>query len=117
MHLAGLDRKPFIDGRSLEPLLDRDPKTGENWRTAVGIEWLGPQDDPRRYYGVRTSSGEKYVYHTATGEEEYYDLRDDPYELENRAYDLAKAGRVSELKARAQELLECRADGCRAAER
>jgi N-acetylglucosamine-6-sulfatase len=116
-HLAGLGRKPFFDGRSLKPLLDRDPETGKNWRSAVGIEWLGREDSPRRYYGVRTASGEKYVYHTATGEEEYYDLRDDPYELENKAYDPAKAGRVSKLKARAQELLECHADGCRAAEK
>ncbi len=117
MHLAGLDPKPFFDGRSLMPLLDRDPKTGEHWRTALGIEWLGPLDNARRYYGVRTASGEKYVYHTTNGEEEYYDLRDDPYELENEAYEPSRARRMSELKARAQELLECRADGCRTAER
>ena len=117
MHLAGLYRKSFFDSRSLMPLLDSDPETGKTWRTTVGIEWLRPEDSPKRYYGLRTASVEKYIYHTATSEEEYYDLRDDPYELENKAYDPSKAGRVSELKVRAQELLECRADGCRTAER
>jgi N-acetylglucosamine-6-sulfatase len=117
MNFAKLPKKAFFDGRSLRPVAVRSPATGTNWRTATGIEWLGPQDDPKRYYGVRTASGEKYVYHTATGEEEYYDLSVDPYELENKADDPAVAGRVSALKVRADRLLGCRADECWAQEK
>lgn len=117
MHFAKLKRKAFFDGRSLKPVAVRASASATDWRSSTGIEWLGPQDHPKRYYGVRTASGEKYVYHTATGEEEYYDLRSDPYELENRANDPTKAERVSELKALARKILECHADGCRSAER
>jgi N-acetylglucosamine-6-sulfatase len=118
MDFAGAKEKPFFDGRSLKPLVDSKPSS--TWRTAVGIEYLANTKDKngRRipFYGVRTAEGEKYVYYPTTGEEEYYDLKTDPYELHNGASDPANAGRVAALAKMAKRIRSCSGDSCRAAE-
>ena len=73
------------DGRSIVPLLaDRDRR----WRKRLLLEWRGSNRhaesdiDVPRFWGLRTRRY-KYVEYR-TGERELYDLRRDPYELENR---------------------------------
>jgi hypothetical protein len=45
-------------------------------------------------------------------EHEYYQLREDPYELEN-AYRSANPNRIEELRARLRALESCSGVGCR----
>jgi arylsulfatase A-like enzyme len=75
---------PGVDGRSLLPLLDG---SGTVRRSTILIEGLalerpGGASVPS-FCGVRTSS--RVFVHYATGEDEYYALRTDPYELKNKA--------------------------------
>jgi len=104
--LAGAEFQ--ADGRSLAPLLggDEDP----SWRTSVLLERLPTQ---RGYQAVRTET-HKYVEYN-NGETELYDLRADPYELDN-IYESADASLVEDLKARLEALRDCYEEGCWEAE-
>ena len=63
------------------------------------------------FYGVKTS---KYKYvHWSFGEIELYDMKKDPYELENIANDPDMAGVVSSLEKKAAKLSECKGKTCR----
>jgi N-acetylglucosamine-6-sulfatase len=92
----------FVDGRSLAPLLGRDPPTGPDWRTAI----LNERDKRRlsvipNYEVVRTKT---YTYvRWMTGERELYNLQEDPYELEN-IEDVADPVLVARLKTRLRML-------------
>ena len=67
------------DGASLLPLLAKGKAA---WRSSFLLEHLGDHDSGApTFCGVRTTTL-VYVYY-ATGEEELYDLRTDPYELSN----------------------------------
>jgi len=79
------------------PLLDG---TATTWRTDFLIEH---QDTGFAAYCAVRSATELYVRYT-TGEQEYYDLPTDPWQLTNRAGDPTVAGRVAALRARAVEL-------------
>lgn len=89
---------PGAEGTSLLPLL-----RGQNgpWRDQFLIEHLnaasvGAKDPVPTYCALRTRT-ELYVAYE-TGEEELYDLRDDPYQLRNRSSDPAMRERVEELR-------------------
>jgi len=128
------------DGRSLKPLLGgEDPSS---WRSSVLFEKLelqesgeeekdeakdkkgkgkekkgpGGQGGPggsSRFQAVRTET-HKYVEHN-NGETELYDLRADPYELDN-IYESADPSLLEDLKARLEALRSCSEEGCREAE-
>ncbi len=95
--LAGVSA-PGVEGRSLVPLL-----TGAtaSWRTDFLVEHTTTSPVPA-YCAVRTAS-ELYAAYTA-GDQEYYDLATDPWQLSNRITDPAVAARVTALRARAQQL-------------
>jgi N-acetylglucosamine-6-sulfatase len=105
----------FVDGRSsLAPLLQQDPPTGSDWRTAIQNE----QDQKQRFHipdyeAVRTKT-HTYV-RWKTGERELYDLQKDPYELEN-VNDKADPLTLARFKTRLQMLSLCRGSACRASE-
>jgi arylsulfatase A-like enzyme len=104
----------FVDGRSFAPLLRKDPPSDSAWRTAV----LNEQHPKQRfripdYEAVRTDT-QTYV-RWETGERELYDLRRDPYELENVS-DAADPLTLSRFKTLADLLSGCRGSSCRAAE-
>lgn len=88
-----------VDGRSLLPLL-RDPSAP--WRDALVLEMLKDSEGDR-FDAIRTADW-KYVRYP-NGEEELYDERSDPYELDNRAGDPALAAEKAALAQRLDELI------------
>ena len=117
LDLAGAP-KPQIDasdGRSLTPLLHAASGKGPPWRESILIEHFGGGSPfrVRSYSGLR-SRDETYVEY-ASGEKEYYDLRQDPYQLQNRAASLSRE-RLAKLSASVSALKACAAAQCRAAE-
>ncbi len=92
--LAGIAPGEGIDGGTLLPLL-RDGS--EARRTdEVFVEWVGDEHVPA--WRELRLPGWAYV-ELATGERELYDLRRDPYQLENLADDPARAALVGRLSA------------------
>jgi N-acetylglucosamine-6-sulfatase len=110
LDLAGVKVPSWMDGRSLSPFFDGSAP--DRWRTALLIENMGgPGKIPRPpYSGVRYQE-EVYVEY-ADGEKEYYDLKTDPYQLENRPEDASQA-----MKDKLAALKECAGDNCRKADR
>lgn len=89
---------PGAEGMSLLPLL-ANPTIP--WRTDFLIEHLVANGIPT-YCAVRNAG---YIYvDYSTGERELYDLRADPYELDNRAYDPAYASIEAAMRARLLQL-------------
>ncbi|MDQ3670039.1 MAG: sulfatase-like hydrolase/transferase [Actinomycetota bacterium] len=98
--LAGASRPP-TDGQSLVPLLSSTPTS---WRSDFLIEnvrhraiWPSPT-----YCAVRSA---RYLYASyETGDEELYDLRADPYQMNNAAADPGYATILAARRARLEEL-------------
>jgi N-acetylglucosamine-6-sulfatase len=105
--LAGI---PFpADGRSLLPLMRGAPPS---WRSSVLLEGFVGKED-RVYTAVRT---ERYKYvEYGNGEEELYNLQNDPYELES-LHETADPSLMEDLRGRLEALRECSGNGCREAE-
>jgi arylsulfatase A-like enzyme len=94
--LAGVAHPP-TDGSSLVPLLrGEDPP----WRDALLLEHLGGGTPVPSYCGVRTADA-MYVRY-GTGEEEYYDLVGDPFQLTNLA--ATPSAPLDDLRARTRAL-------------
>jgi N-acetylglucosamine-6-sulfatase len=111
MDLAGAQTPPYVDGRSLLPVLTGSATT--SWRTAILIEGRKYSADPEipvnlNYNGIRTSTS-KYVEYEG-GFRELYDLTPDadPNELTNTYYsaDPTVPPRPA-LKARLDALKSC----------
>ena len=89
---------PHTDGRSLLPVLEGSAP----WRSDFLVEHLEGTNPVPTYCAVRSQRW-MYVRYT-TGEEELYDLRADPYELENLAADPAERQVLEGRRARLLEL-------------
>jgi N-acetylglucosamine-6-sulfatase len=135
--LAGAEPPEFVDGRSLAPLLGDDPPPIGNWRSAFLVEAATELDGPRfpmlsgdqltegwRHAsredwgrpGVEAIRTEEQLYaEYGNGEREFYDLREDPHQLDNR-YGAADPQLLMRLRGRLVALRECAAAACRAAE-
>jgi arylsulfatase A-like enzyme len=97
---AGPDHCRRMDGRSFAPLVG-GPGAWPPDRGVLSEIASGPHD----YEAVRTP---RYTYsELATGERELYDLKADPFELQNRADDPAYAATQSRLAARLALLRSC----------
>jgi arylsulfatase A-like enzyme len=94
---------PGAEGRSLLPLLGgADP--GAPWRSDFLVEHLEGTNPIPTYCAVH---GEREVYvRYATGEEELYDLRDDPFQERNRAGSPGSGPELDRLRARLAELCD-----------
>ncbi len=135
--LAGAKAPPFVDGRSLKPLLMNDPPTTREWRTALLVEAATevgfppipplsgdyvPQEEQRAPQegwgrpGLEAVRTERHLYvEYGNGERELYDLREDPYQLHNQ-YKTADPERLRGLRERLGALRGCSGAGCHAAE-
>jgi arylsulfatase A-like enzyme len=96
--LAGLPVPANTDGRSLVPLL----KGQTNWRDEVLLEgWTDDSMGPP-YQGLRAG---QYVYIENQGDQaELYDLKQDPYQLQNQIDNPAYTHLIAELQPRLRRL-------------
>jgi hypothetical protein len=104
---AGATSDRVMDGQSLMPLL-REGGENQNWRTDFLVELyhhLPPDQDGDVIKAIRTEH-EVYVEY-ASGFRELYDLRTDPYQLQN-VYATADPAHVANLSARLAELATSR---------
>ncbi|HEU5433728.1 MAG TPA: sulfatase [Thermomicrobiales bacterium] len=131
--LAGIAPPGFVDGRSIVPLLG-EGSGPEAWRTALVSENFRNSDVRRSGDGrpQRAASEEDddsatmpswkalrrardvYVEYE-TGEREFYDLAEDPDQLDNAA-GKADAATIVRLSAHLAALAQTATDACRAAE-
>ncbi len=123
---AGLAAPSFVDGRSIVPLL---AETSAPWRNAMLIEHYSGSTEPfaspfeegqrlgaRRiptYQALRTRNMTYVEYET--GERELYDVKRDPYELDN-AYARADQSTIKSLSAQLAALHSCAGKTCRSAD-
>ena len=105
--LADVHTPNYVDGRSLQPVLEGDTTA---WRSAILLEAAASYSPA--YRGIRTSDGRKYVEY-AGGKKELYNLGRDPYELRN-SYNPKSP--PATLAKRLRGLKTCAAASCRAAE-
>jgi N-acetylglucosamine-6-sulfatase len=106
------------DGMSLVPLMEdkRDfPGRGldlETYQNADTTEGEDADSPPIGYLGVRT---DRYLYaNYGTGEQELYDLRTDPFELQNQAGNPVYAPVQSALQRLLSSEADCAGKRCRA---
>lgn len=98
-----------MDGQSLTPLLGPGGET-QNWREDFLVEifrHLPPSQNGDVILGLRTEH-EVYVEYRS-GPRELYDLRTDPYQLQN-VYATADPGHIAELSQRLAELAVSQGD-------
>jgi arylsulfatase A-like enzyme len=95
------------DGRPLQPIAQQP----DLHRDRVLLVEAGPTPGEAEYVGVR-APGWLFVRY-ASGEEELYDLRADPHQLDNLAGDPAYAAKEAELDAELQGLRRCAGTACR----
>jgi hypothetical protein len=75
------------------------------WEEVDRYDSIKPRNTPPDYAGVRDVSGDFTYLEYETGERELYDLRIDPYQLENVANDPNYATEQERLRLRLKELL------------
>jgi N-acetylglucosamine-6-sulfatase len=105
--LAGVHTPNYVDGRSLQPVLEGNRTA---WRSAILLEAVASYSPA--YRGIRTSDGRKYVEY-ASGKRELYHLDRDPYELRD-SYDPSDP--PATLATRLKKLRSCAAASCKEAE-
>ncbi|MGW0803534.1 sulfatase family protein [Nonomuraea sp. NPDC002799] len=116
--LGGVATPPFVEGRSLTPLLRGKPPP--QWRRNALIEFTRPanrasaaQTPVPAYRALRT---ERHTYvRYETGETQLYDLNTDPYQLHNLVGS-ADPGLLRDLEERLQAMASCSGASCRIAD-
>ncbi|MGQ9729860.1 MAG: arylsulfatase [Candidatus Zipacnadales bacterium] len=90
-----------FDGRSL---LDLVRGNASGWREAIDLEHARCYWPENQWTGL-TDGNYKYIYYAPTGQQELFDLRNDPGELHNLAQNPAYAALVGEWRRRMIEHL------------
>ena len=107
LEACGATRPASLQGRSLVPLL----KGGKPvWRRSFLVEYYTDRVMPRvrnmGYQAVRTDRWKYIRYKELKDMDELYDLRSDPFEMNNRIGDPKAAKMLAELKAELDILLK-----------
>ena len=82
LEAAGLQMPEHMQGMSLTPLLSR---TDTAWRDRIFYEYYWEMDFPQTptMFGIRTDRYKYIRYHGIWDTNEFYDLENDPYEMQN----------------------------------
>jgi N-acetylglucosamine-6-sulfatase len=110
---SGVPHPPFITESTVVPLLTGDPLPG-NWRRTSAASAQSSEEWGRPWLKALRTKNYLYVDYK-TGEHELYDMRKDPYEL-NNMYATAPPEITRRLEAQLDALRQCSAAQCRAAE-
>ena len=104
LDIAGTGIPSSVDGSSLLPMAE-DPKSevrswlhGEHSYGEFSNHWIVTETD-------------KYIWYSETGEEQYFNLQEDPHELKNLISDENCQGRIKELRAHLIDSLKGRPEG------
>jgi N-acetylglucosamine-6-sulfatase len=107
LEIAGAPASKEIQGRSLVPLL-RGEQTP--WRDSFLIEYFSDKVFPRVYkmgYQAVRNERWKYIHYIdLNGMDELYDLKADPYEMNNLAAGSQAGETQAEMQAKLQQLLD-----------
>lgn len=106
LEFAGVKKQPRMDGLSLGQLLKGNhPK---DWRTSFLIEYNTDTVFPRvrnmGYKAIRTKRWKYIQFNDLKGMDELYDMKNDPYEMENVIGNKNNAEAVQQLKLELEEL-------------
>lgn len=116
---AGIDVPDFMQGTSLRPVMEE--RTPDDWQTSVYYRYWEHLSAPHKvgaHYGVRTKQHKLIYYYgkslgasntsdeTRTPEWELFDLKADPYELNNVYHDPSYSDTVKTLKEELYRLQE-----------
>ncbi|MBI3877913.1 MAG: arylsulfatase [Verrucomicrobia bacterium] len=96
LDVAGQKPPAQLDGRSVLPLLRGD---AAQWRPWMDLEHHICYS-PLNNYSALTDGRSKYIFHAHHGEEQFFDLKEDPGELRDLAKDPAQSKRVREWRER-----------------
>ena len=104
---------PFVNESQVRPLLTGDPLP-RDWRKNSSNRAESSEEWGRPWLKALRTKNYLYVYYK-TGERELYDLRTDPYQVDN-IYNSAPEDLVKRLEADLLALNQCETDACRAVE-
>ena len=104
LDFAGVKNKPRMDGRSLKPLLSENIKNA--WREDFLCEHLFEHKKIPKSEGVRSKDW-KYIRYFEQDPiyEEFYDLKNDPYERDNLSKDPNYFEKLNSIRQRCDKLL------------
>ncbi|MBM3143942.1 MAG: sulfatase [Chloroflexi bacterium] len=113
--LAGVIPPDYVDGRSLAPLFGENKPPLDEWRQAMPLEFFGHELDESgviepEYLGVRTA--EFLFVEYSEGFIEFYDLENDPAQLENIA-DQTDPELLEALSEWLSDFYACAGENCR----
>jgi arylsulfatase len=106
LDVAGGHVATQLDGRSIVPLL-RGQAAG--WRPHIDLEHhicYSPQNN----YSALTDGREKYIYHATRGEEQFFELKEDPGERHDFSKDPTRRTRMREWRDRLVKHLKVRGE-------
>jgi arylsulfatase A-like enzyme len=101
---AGVAVPSAVEGKSLLPLARREDA---EWRTYIH----GEHAHKDRSHHYVTDGREKYIWYSQTGEEQYFDIANDPREEANLAADPQQAGRIAHWRGILARELDGREEG------
>lgn len=104
LEAAGIEIPITVEGQSLLPLCRGDQIL---WRSYLH----GEQAYGEKSHHFVSDGKEKFIWYSQTGEEQYFDLENDPFELINAVHKQENSERVGEWRARLIHDLEGREEG------